>query len=166
MTDNAQNNTDNQQNDGQQNDENKNISILTQYLKDISFENPNAPKSLQPSETQPEIKISVDVNAQKLSEQNDFEVVLKITSSAKRTKEENLFLCEVSYAGVFRLNNVPKEELEPILLIFCPSMLFPYMRRIISDTVRDGGYPPLMLDPIDFARLYQQRKSADNNKKA
>ncbi len=138
------------------------ISIAAQYVKDISFESPGAPNSLRPSEEKPNINVSVDVKAQTLGK-DTYEVELKIGATAKRIakggKEEIVFICEVEYAGVFVVANVPQEDMEPALLIFCPGLLFPYARRIVSDLTRDGGFPALMLDPIDFARLYQQRQA-------
>ncbi len=136
------------------------ISIAAQYVKDISFESPGAPNSIRPSEAKPSINVSVDVKAQPLGK-DTFEVELKIGATAKRN-DEVVFICEVEYAGVFVLSELPKEETEPALLIFCPGLLFPYARRIISDITRDGGFPALMLDPIDFARLYQQRVTEQN----
>lgn len=147
-----------------QNQNNQSISILVQYVKDISFENPNSPASLQPSEERPNINVSVDVLARRLTE-NQFEVELKIGAQAKRG-EEVLFITEVSYAGIFAISGVPDNELQPVLLIFCPSILFPFTRRIVADLTRDGGFPPLLLDPIDFGKLYQQKaqqqKAASN----
>ncbi len=130
------------------------VSIAAQYVKDISFESPGAPNSLRPSEEKPNINVSVDVKAQTLGK-DTYEVELKIGAVAKR-KEEIVFICETTFAGVFVIQNLPPEEIQPALLIFCPNLLFPYARRIVSDLSRDGGFPSLMLDPIDFARLYQQ----------
>jgi preprotein translocase subunit SecB len=142
------------------------ISIAAQYVKDISFESPNAPHSLRPSDKKPNINVSVDVKADTLGK-DTFEIELKISASGKREgekgKDETVFICEVTYAGVFVIVNVPKEEMEPALLIFCPNLLFPYIRRVISDITRDGGFPALMLDPIDFGRLYQQRTVETKN---
>ena len=137
------------------------VSILVQYVKDISFENPGAPQSLQVSEEKPNINVSVDVAAQKLDD-NNYEVELKIAATAKR-EGATLFIAEVDYAGVFSMQNIPEEEIQPALLIFCPSLLFPYVRRVVSDLTRDGGFPALMLDPIDFAQLYQQRMEQMQN---
>lgn len=140
----------------------KQISVSAQYVKDLSFESPNSPNSLVASQERPKIDVAVDVKAAASSTQeNLFEVILKITAKASRaneSKEEVMFVCETSYAGIFTLTGVPENEREPALLIFCPSLLFPYARRIISDAVQDGGFPPLMLDPIDFGRLYASRQ--------
>jgi preprotein translocase subunit SecB len=134
----------------------KQVSITAQYVKDISFENPEAPNSLGMDKGRPGIAISVDVNARILAE-DTYEVALKINATAAR-EEKVTFICEATYAGIFNMVNVPQEELQAVLLIFCPTLLFPYIRRIISDLTRDGGFPPLLIDPIDFSKLYQQRQ--------
>jgi preprotein translocase subunit SecB len=133
------------------------VSILTQYVKDLSFENPNAPGSLQ-SQEQPRIDVNVSVNAKRGGD-NVYEVELKI--SAKAMAGENVaFVVDLLYAGLFGLANVPEEALEPFLIIEAPRIIFPFARRIIADSVRDGGFPPLMLDPIDFASLYMAQQQA------
>ncbi|GGB61062.1 protein-export chaperone SecB [Tistrella bauzanensis] len=135
--------------------------LAIQYIKDLSFENPNAPRSLIASaQNRPNIAVTVNVGAQPLGD-NNFEVELKLSASAKH-EETTTFLCELSYAGVFMLENFPQEQVQPFLLIEGPRQIFPFARRIISDATRDGGFPPLMLDPIDFVQLYQaeqQRRS-------
>jgi preprotein translocase subunit SecB len=134
------------------------MRILGQYLKDLSFENPHAPASLAPQKAQPEINISINVNARNLAP-NDFEVELHI--DAKATAESKVvFAAEILYAGVFRLENFPQNMLHPAVLIECPRMLFPFARQILGDATRNGGFPPLMLDPIDFAGMYQKRMAA------
>jgi preprotein translocase subunit SecB len=138
------------------------VAILTQYVKDLSFENPNAPASLQ-VQAQPHIDVNVGVNARKASE-DVFEVELKI--SARADVDGNAaFMVELLYAGLFGLKNVPDEALEPFCIIEAPRILFPFARRIIADAVRDGGFPPLMLDPIDFGQLYlaQQQQGQVGN---
>ncbi|MER2606927.1 MAG: protein-export chaperone SecB [Siculibacillus sp.] len=130
------------------------LNVLVQYVKDLSFENPNAPNSLAPQENGPEISINVNVGAQPLSA-TEFEVELKLEASAK-SGEAVLFAVELLYAGLFRIQNVPEEHLHPFVLIECPRMLFPFARQILADATRNGGFPPLMLDPIDFVALYQQ----------
>ena len=133
------------------------MAINAQYIKDLSFENPGAPASLLGTKSAPKIDLNVNINVQKLQE-NTHEVELKIT--AKATMDSNpLFLAELSYAGVFTLINLAEEHQEQLLLIYCPSILFPFARRIIADITHDGGFPPLMLDPIDFATMYQQNKA-------
>ena len=131
------------------------LSVLGQYIKDFSFENPNAPRSLQPSQTQPAINIQINVGMQQLSE-TDFEVSLKLEGKAESTGTV-LFAFDLTFAGVFRLVNVPQDTLQPVLLIECPRLLFPFAREIVATAVRNGGFPPLLLDPVDFVSLYQQR---------
>ena len=131
------------------------MKILGQYLKDLSFENPNAPQSLNTQANQPEISISVNVNARTLSP-TDFEVELHLDAKASHN-DKVVFAAELLYAGVFRLENIPQEALHPVVLIECPRMLFPFARQVLADATRNGGFPPLMLDPIDFAAMYQKR---------
>lgn len=128
------------------------VRVLGQYLKDLSFENPNAPQSLA---QQPDIAVSVNVNARTLSA-TDFEVELHL--NAKATGQDKvMFEAELVYAGMFRLENFPQQLMHPAVLIECPRMLFPFARQIMAEATRNGGFPPLMLDPIDFAALYQRR---------
>lgn len=131
------------------------VSILTQYVKDLSFENPNAPGSLQSTEP-PRIDVNVSVNAKRGGD-NVFEVELKISAKAA-VGDVTSFVVELLYAGVFGLANVPEEALEPFLIIEAPRIIFPFARRIVADCTRDGGFPPLMLDPIDFASLYMAQQ--------
>jgi preprotein translocase subunit SecB len=133
------------------------LRVLAQYIKDLSFENPNVPRTLGPLDHQPEISVRVDVAVQRFSE-TDFEITLSIGVDAK-AKEDVMFLVELQYSGLFRLTNIPADSLEPVLLIECPRQIFPFARRIIADVTRDGGYPPLLIDPIDFVNLYQQRRN-------
>jgi preprotein translocase subunit SecB len=131
------------------------LKILGQYMKDFSFENPNAPQSLAPQQQQPDINIAVNVNAKNLGP-NDFEVELHL--DAKATGEGKVvFAAELLYAGIFRLENFPQNVLHAAVLIECPRMLFPFARQIMAEATRNGGFPPLMLDPIDFATMYQRR---------
>ncbi len=134
------------------------MRVLAQYLKDMSFENPNAPEALRPSETAPAIDVNVDVGARRLGD-TEFEVELRCSANAKRG-EDTSFIVEVVYAGVFQIQNAPDTALQPLLLIECPRLLFPFVRRLVADATRDGGYPPLMLDPIDFANLYRRQMAA------
>jgi preprotein translocase subunit SecB len=130
------------------------MKILGQYLKDLSFENPNSPQSLS-QQGQPEINVQVNVNA-KPAGQDQFEVELHLEAKASH-EGKAVFAADLLYAGVFRLENVPQEALHPIVLVECPRMLFPFARQILADATRNGGFPPLMLDPIDFASMYQRR---------
>ena len=132
------------------------INALAQYAKDLSFENPNAPRSLQPQEGGgPQINIQVNVNAKQLAEA-DFEVELTLEGDAKISGEV-LFAFELTYAGVFRMRNIPQDQLHPAVMIECPRLLFPFARQIIAESVRNGGFPPLYIDPIDFVGLYRQK---------
>lgn len=132
------------------------MHVLAQYLKDFSFENPNAPQSLQQNpENSPQIDISVNVNAKALSA-TEYEVELHLEAKAGEDKDV-LFVTELLYAGIFRLENIPEDTLQPVVLIECPRMLFPFARQLLADATRNGGFPPLLLDPIDFAALYQSR---------
>ncbi|MBT5429568.1 MAG: protein-export chaperone SecB [Rhodospirillaceae bacterium] len=131
------------------------LVINGQYTKDLSFEAPNTPEvfNLLQSEM-PNIQVDIDVQGN-AKDQNIFEVVLKVRAEAK-VKEELAYICELSYAGIFTIN-VPTENIGPVLLIDCPLILFPFLRRIVADVTSDGGFAPLMLTPVDFASLYQQR---------
>lgn len=129
------------------------MNILGQYIKDLSFENPNSPQSLQQGE-QPKLDINVNVNASPLGE-DQFEVVLTLTTKAERP-DLVMFNVELVYGGVFRITGVPQEHMHPFVMIECPRMLFPFARQILADATRNGGFPPLLLDPIDFAQLYRQ----------
>ncbi|PZF77593.1 protein-export chaperone SecB [Aestuariivirga litoralis] len=138
---------------GQATQEQPSMRILGQYLKDLSFENPNAPHSL--SQEAPEISVSVNVNARPLAA-TDFEVELHLDAKAM-AQDKVAFAAELVYAGTFRLENFPQQLLHPAVLIECPRMLFPFARQIMAEATRNGGFPPLMLDPIDFAAMYQRR---------
>jgi preprotein translocase subunit SecB len=129
------------------------LAVLAQYIKDLSFENPNAPRSLTQN-AQPQINISVNVSANPLSD-TDVEVTLRLEGKAEAAGSV-MFNIELEFAGAFRIQNVPQEQLQPIMLIECPRLLFPFAREIIATSVRNGGFPPLMLDPVDFVGLYRQ----------
>lgn len=128
------------------------VQINAQYVKDLSFENPNAPQSLMTQADSPQIQVSVDVGAQALGG-NRFEVELRITANADRG-ETRMFVVEVLYGGVFTLVNVDQENVKPVCLVECPRLLFPFARRVVADATRDGGFPPLLLEPIDFGAMY------------
>ena len=130
------------------------VGMISQYVKDLSFENPNAPAVYQ-WQGQPQIEVQFNIGAQRLGE--DFhEVDLKIEVSA-RSDGNVAFAVELLYGALFALRNIPEEQLQPFLLAEAPRLLFPFARRIVSDAIRDGGFPPLLLDPIDFGALYMQR---------
>jgi preprotein translocase subunit SecB len=131
------------------------LNVLAQYIKDFSFENPNAPRSLAPTETQPAINIQINVGVGQLAA-TDYEVSLKLEGKAEGAGSV-LFAFDLTFAGVFRIQNVPQENVHPVVMIECPRLLFPFAREIIATSVRSGGFPPLLLDPVDFVALYQQR---------
>ena len=130
------------------------INVLAQYVKDLSFENPNAPRSLQPSQ-QPSINLQINVNSKSLSD-TDFEIELMVEGKADAAGTV-LFTFELVYAGIFRMTGVPQDAVQAIVMIECPRLLFPYAREIVSSAVRNGGFPPLMIDPVDFVSLYRQK---------
>jgi preprotein translocase subunit SecB len=131
------------------------INISHQYVKDISFESPNSPQSLMPGQKMPNIEVNFDVQARPASD-GRFEISLRITADATNVDlGAKVFVVEVVYAGMFALQNIPEEHVHATCLIECPRLLFPYARRVVSDLTRDGGFPPLMLDPIDFSDIYR-----------
>jgi preprotein translocase subunit SecB len=138
------------------------LNILAQYVKDLSFENPGAPRSLQARDKAPSININVNVNANPMSD-TEFDVVLSLTAEAK-DGDKMLFNAELAYGGVFRISGFPQEHMLPVLFIECPRMLFPFARQIVADATRNGGFPPLMIDPIDFAQMFTQRMAEEQLK--
>jgi len=134
------------------------FSVLAQYTKDFSFENPNAPQSLMQQQPQPpQIGIQINVNPRQIAP-TDYEVELKLEGKAEHG-DNVMFAFDLNYAGVFRLLNIPQENLGPLLMIECPRLLFPFAREIVSNAIASGGFPPLLLNPVDFVGLYQQRMS-------
>lgn len=132
------------------------IRILAQYVKDLSFENPG----LRASNAQPNIDLGIDVGATPHEDGNGmYEVSIRVQAKAL-VEEAVLFMCELDYAAIFQLQGFPQEEMEPALLIECPRLIFPFARRVIGDITRDGGFPPLLVDPIDFRSLYISQKQA------
>lgn len=134
---------------------NPSLNVLAQFIKDFSFENPNAPRSLMQAPQQPTISVQINVNPKPMTS-TDFEIELKLEGKAE-VGGNTLFAFDLLYAGVFRLQNIPQESLGPLLMIECPRLLFPFAREIVSHAVVNGGFPPLLLDPIDFVSLYQQK---------
>jgi len=166
------------------------LTVNIQYVKDLSFEVPNAPEIYSTLRSQPNVSINLDVQARRIQEGQDvFEVILQIkaeateaqapaaNSQASNGQDANaqnasgqpgstpaaggrpVFIAELSYAGVFTLNGVPENTVEPVLLVECPRLLFPYARNILADVTRDGGFPPVLLQPIDFVSLWQSRRA-------
>lgn len=138
------------------------FTVLTQYLKDFSFESPNAPQALRPRDKAPEINIGINVNANPMEDGN-YDVVLSLTAKAGEGKDM-LFNVELVYGGVFLVKNIPQEHVMPLVFIECPRLLFPFARQIVADATRNGGFPPLMIDPIDFAGLFQKRIAEEQAK--
>ncbi len=128
------------------------ISIQAQYVRDLSFENVAVQNGDGRLDAKPDIQVGVNLDAKKRTD-DQFEVILKVNATAK-SGETVMFLVELEYAGIFRVENVPEQQLHPVLLIECPRILFPFARRIVADATRDGGYPPLLLDMVDFAGIY------------
>jgi preprotein translocase subunit SecB len=134
------------------------LIINAQYIKDLSFENPRAPHSLRQPTAQPSVDINVDVKAQALGGEN-YEVVLTVNAGAK-SQDETLFLVELSYGAVITVRNLPQELVNAVVLVETPRLMFPFARNIIADTTRDGGFPPLMINPIDFGELLRRNTAA------
>ncbi|MDN5787639.1 protein-export chaperone SecB [Pseudorhodobacter sp.] len=140
---------------GQPNEQVK-MQVLGQFIRDLSFENAVAQRGLQGDNVQPDTQVAVSLDARKRSADNQFEVITKFRVTSKnKANDETLFIVEVDYGGIFHVEGVPEDQLHPFLLIECPRMLFPYVRRIISDVTRDGGFPPLNIDTVDFLALYR-----------
>lgn len=133
----------------------QNLGVLAQYVKDLSFESPGAPKSLRERGTAPTINITINVEPSEVVN-DEVEVDLRIDAQAK-VGDNVMFAIELVYGGLFRMTNIPPEAVQPILRIECPRLLFPFARQILADASRNGGFPPLMIDPIDFLSLYRQR---------
>lgn len=142
------------------------MSVLAQFVRDMSFENMVAQKGITGTDVQPDIQVAVSLDARKRPVDNQFEIVTKFKVTSKnKANGDTLFLLELDYGGIFHVEGVPEEQLHPFLLIECPRMLFPFVRRIISDVTRDGGFPPLNIDTVDFLALYRQemaRRSQTN----
>ena len=141
------------------------MNILAQYVRDLSFENILAQKGVD-GELNPEIQVNVNIDAKKRTTDKQFDVIIKLRVDSKSKNTNNiLFVLELDYGGVFQIENVPDDQLHPYLLIECPRMLFPSLRRIVSDVTRDGGFPPLNLENIDFLKLYRQEIDRRKNAK-
>jgi preprotein translocase subunit SecB len=133
------------------------MSVLAQFVRDMSFENMVAQKGLTASEVQPDISVQVSLDARKRTQEFQYDIITKFKVTSKnKVNGDTLFLLEVDYGGIFHVEGVPDEQLHPFLLIECPRLMFPFVRRIISDVTRDGGFPPLNIDTVDFLALYRQ----------
>ena len=155
------------------------LTVNIQYVKDLSFEVPNAPEIYTTLRSQPNVNINLDVQARRIQEGAEvFEVILQIKAEATEPGPANgnangngsatgegkpVFIAELAYAGVFTLAGIPQESVEPVLLVECPRLLFPYARNILADVTRDGGFPPVLLQPIDFVALWQSRRQQTAN---
>jgi len=140
------------------------LGVVAQYVKDLSFENPGAPGTLAPRQKAPEIKIAINVTPRQAGD-GQYEVELKIDARAT-DGDTVIFAIELIYAGMFRLANIPQQDIAPLTLIECPRLLFPFARQIVSDAARNGGFPQLLIDPVDFVGLYRQRMAADQQQRA
>jgi preprotein translocase subunit SecB len=145
------------------------LVVNIQYVKDLSFEVPGAPQIFAQLKAQPQVNINLDVQARRVQDgQNVFEVAIVIRAEAHDASapangqaapvSPTVFVAELTYAGVFTLNGLPDNAIEPVLLVECPRILFPFARNILSDVTRDGGFPPVLLQPIDFVALWQSRR--------
>ena len=132
------------------------MSVLAQFVRDMSFENMVAQKGIASADVQPDIQVQVSLDARKRAQEFQYDIVTKFKVTSKyKVNDETLFLIELDYGGIFHVEGVPDEQLHPFLLIECPRLLFPFVRRIISDVTRDGGFPPLNIDTVDFLALYR-----------
>jgi len=130
------------------------LRILAQYIKDASFENPNAPDSLRSDQDAPQISINIEIGRQMVDD-NTVEVVLMLGAKAERDGKP-VFLCELEYAGLFAFGNIAEEHIQPMILIECPRLLFPFARQIMAELTQNGGYPPILLEPPDFAAMFRE----------
>lgn len=138
------------------------LVVNLQYIKDLSFEVPGAPETYLTLKQQPQVNINLDVQARRLNDgQPMYEITLAIKVEAN-SDAKPVFIAELAYCGLFTLNNIPEQAVEPVLLVECPRILFPFARNILADVTRDGGFPPVMLTPIDFLALWQSRRGQAN----
>ena len=145
------------------------MNVLAQFVRDLSFENILAQKGAS-GNAQPDVQVQVNLDAKKRTTEHQYEVVIKLKITSKNKEDgAEMFILEIDYGGVFHIEGVPDDQMHPFLLIECPRMLFPFLRRIVSDITRDGGFPPLNLENIDFLSLYRNevaRRQAENPPKA
>lgn len=133
------------------------LQILAQFIRDLSFENAVAQRGLNGGEVNPEIAVQVSLDARRRGPEHQYEVITKFrVNSTNAADQTPLFLCELEYGGIFHIEGVPEDQLHPFLMIECPRLLFPFVRRVISDVTRDGGFPPFNMDVVDFVSLYRQ----------
>jgi len=142
------------------------MRVLGQFVRDMSFENIVAQKGASP-DVQPDVQVQVNLDAKKRSQENQFEVAIKLQITSKAKEGDTvLFVLEIDYVGLFHIENVPEDQMHPFLLIECPRMIFPFLRRVVSDITRDGGFPPLNLENIDFISLYRNEVARRQNQAA
>lgn len=146
------------------------MQTLSQFIRDMSFENVLAQRGSGGGDVQPDVQVAVNLDGKKRSADHQYEVAVKLNISSRDKQSDNaLFVMEMDYVGVFHIEGVPDEQLHPFLLIECPRMIFPFIRRIVSDVTRDGGFPPLNLENIDFVQLYRneiKRRQAQGDEEA
>ncbi len=135
------------------------VQLVGQYIKDLSFENPNVGKMAEIKGENPDLRFEINVNAQRVGA-DQYESAIHFHGNAS-AKIGVIYDLELVYAGLFRIQNIPEEALEPFLLVNCPTLIFPFLRRIVADVTRDGGFPPLLLDPMDFGALFMRRKQQE-----
>lgn len=135
------------------------VQVVGQFIKDLSFENPSMGKRLKGKDEQPNLEVQINVNAKPLADDH-YESAIEFKAVATNSSG-TIYDLELVYAGIFRLKNAPEDALEPFLLIHCPTLVFPFLRRLVADLTREGGFPPLLLDPVDFATLYAHNKKTD-----
>lgn len=150
----------------QQQQQQPQMRVLGQFVRDMSFENIMAQKGVG-ADVQPDVQVQVNLDAKKRSAENQYETAIKLNITSKgKDSDITLFLLEIDYVGIFNIQNVAEDQLHPFLLIECPRMIFPFLRRVVSDVTRDGGFPPLNLENIDFLSLYRneiaRRQASDN----
>jgi preprotein translocase subunit SecB len=133
-------------------------AVVGQYIKDLSFENPNVGRLIDGPGDQPNLKLEINVNGTKMPQGNDLYESAIDFSALAANKAGTIYELQVVYAGLFKIQNIPEQALEPFLLINCPTIIFPFLRRLVADISREGGFPPLLLDPIDFGGLYVRRR--------
>lgn len=155
-----------QQQPQQQQQQQPQMRVLGQFVRDMSFENIMAQKGVG-ADVQPDVQVQVNLDAKKRSAENQYETAIKLNITSKgKDSDITLFLLEIDYVGIFNIQNVAEDQLHPFLLIECPRMIFPFLRRVVSDVTRDGGFPPLNLENIDFLSLYRneiaRRQASDN----
>lgn len=132
------------------------VQVVAQYIKDLSFENPSVDKLLTSPPEETNVSLEVNVAARRMQAANLYEAAIELRAQPT-SKVGTVYILEVTYAGLFRIQNIPEEALEPFLLVNCPTLIFPFLRRLAADVTREGGFSPLMLDPIDFGALFMSR---------